>query len=104
MSNPLEENTSVITLNSWADFHMMFVNLASSGSFSYNKSISDWANIGNTLNQGCGCTRKQREATLEAGYKSMVIWLTEDNKKEVKSFYKAEKIILKSDNLEFLSF
>ena len=104
MSEPLKENTSIITISSWIEFYKLFVNMSGESKFSYNPQLTNWANIAATLGQGCGCTRSAREASLEAGYKSMVMYLSPENKKEIKDFYQAEKIILKNDNLEFLSF
>ena len=101
-SEPLKQNTSAITISDWQQFYKLFVNMR--GSFTFNQEVVNWANVAATLNQGCSCTRKSRISSLESGYKSMGIYLTSENKEEIKNFYQAEKIILKSDNLEFLSF
>jgi hypothetical protein len=102
MSEGLNENTSSIVISGWAQLHKMLVN--SRQAVSYSDQVVQWINMGSTLNQGCGCTRKQREAALDAGYKSMGVYLNGETKSGIKAFYAADKITLKSNDLEFLSF
>ena len=102
MSDPLKENTSVITITNWKDFHKLLVN--SHSQVQLNAQVVQWVNMGSTINTGCGCTRKERENAIDAGYKSMGIYLDNNAKAQLKVFYAAEKIILKHEELEFLSF
>jgi malate synthase len=102
MSEPLKENTSIITINNWSQFHQVIVN--ASQVITLSEQMIQWVNMGSTINAGCGCTKRQREDSLDAGYKSMTVYLTPENRQELKSFYAAEKITLKHSDLEFLSF
>ena len=58
MSEPLRENTSVITLSNWAEFYKLFVNMSGESKFSYNPQLTNWANIAATLGQGCGTSAR----------------------------------------------
>ena len=102
MSDSLSENTSIITISSWAEFHKLIT--YSNNHVDLPPQVVQWVNMGSTLNQGCGCTRREREAAIDAGYKSMGIYLSNESKIQLKNFYAAEKIILKHAGLEFLSF
>lgn len=57
-----------------------------------NERLRNFFNLINTLNQGCGCTRRQRAGAAEKEWVAIGTYLTEDNVNLIKNKYQGQVV------------
>ena len=57
-----------------------------------NERLANFLNLVKTLNQGCGCTRRQRAETAEREWVAIGTYLTEDNVNLIKNKYQGQVV------------
>ena len=99
-----ENHSGTITCRSFQDFYQALFQIEGAFPSNYNENLASFTNLVTSLPHGCNCTTEARTNHAKVMYKQMATILSEEDRKEIKEFFKVGRFILMDGDDEFFSF